>query len=190
MMEQVETIESPRLWQELTSNEASRAVFDGYSNFANNKLVPLGIVQFYDLSSVQEENHEKLIASLCTSGLSLQEASLELDQKSAEEAVRLTAQWLKKEIEEKTRRNLGLPLDEKNPAQIWFRQAEDFYFFKELSSEDRETVEKVLRDIRVIWGNLEALADPEKEIKPDAKLDLDTEGKAIFDFREELIFPR
>ncbi|HUS60212.1 MAG TPA: hypothetical protein VMX76_02405 [Nevskiaceae bacterium] len=187
MTEQGETIESPLLWQELTPEEASQAVFVGYSHFVNNNLAPLEAACFYDLSDVQTENHDKLITSLCPNDLSLQEASLELDQKSAEEAVRLTAQWLKKEIEEKTRRKLEPPLDEKKPVQFWLKQAKKFYSFKEFSSEDREAMEKVLRNIRVIWENLEVLADPKKQIRPDVKLD--TDGEIVFDFREKLTLP-
>lgn len=194
MAEQTEQIESPLLWQELTPEEASQAVFGGYSHFANNRLTPLNCVQFYDLNTEQSKKHSRLIQSL---SVNLQEAFLEFEQKSTEfeqgstgQAVRLTAQWLKKKIEEKIKKDLELPLDEKEPAKFWFRQAEGFYFLKELSGEDRQTIKKVLEDVKTIWENLEALADPKREIKPDAKLEKSSGAGKIFNFREQLTLPR
>lgn len=192
MAEQTEQIESSFSWQELTAKEAAHAVFGGYSHFVNNGLAPLSYVGFYDLDSEQLKKHTSLMESLCVElkNLKLEKIPFEFNQESVEQAMRLTAQWLKEKIEKKIRRNLGLPLDEENPAQIWSRQAEKFYFFKELSDEDRQAIKNSLRLAMTAWGNLEALADPKRKIKPDAKLEKYPGGGKIFNFWEQLTLPR
>jgi len=187
MTEQAEQIESSLLWQKLAPEETSRAVFGGYSHLVNNRLATLVLVQVYDLDDRQKRKHGSLVASFHTNDLNLQKASLNLGQKTAEEAVRLTAQWLKEKIEEKVRKNLGLPPDEENPAQFWFSQAENFYSLEKFS-EDKEIMKKALEDIKRGWENLEALADPERQIKSNAKSP--QEDRTIFDFRKELTLPR
>lgn len=191
-MEQAEPIESPILWQELTPKEAAYAVLVGYGHLVNNSLMPLEYVHFYDLDSEQLKKHDSLKESFCVKpeSLNLERIPFDFNQKSAEQAVRLAAQWLKEKIEEKIRKNLGLPHEEESPTQVWFRQAKEFYSFDEFSDKERKAIENSFNFAMTAWENLEALADPKREIKPGIKLeDYPTSGK-IFDFREQLTLPR
>jgi len=192
MMEQTESIESPHPLQKLTPKKAAYAVLGGYSHVVNNGLASFNFVHLYALDSKQLKKHTSLEKSFRVNPgtLNLKRMLSELNQESVEKVVKLTARLLKEKIEEKIRENLELSPDEENPAQVWFRQAEEFYFLEKFSDEDKQAMRNSLRVAMIAWENLEALADPKRKVKPGFKLEKYPGSDDMFDFREQLTLPR
>lgn len=180
-MEKGEESKSRPSWQELPAEQAAKAVFGGYCHVVNNALAPLRLIELYSLDKETLKKHNLLLESFAARGLSFPQPDA---QEKSENVIRKTASGFKREIEKRTRKNLQLG-KEKDPGQEWFGQAQSLYFFEGLSDRDRQIFERSLATVRLAWENLKALADPKKEIKPDAKFD-EGVGKPIFDFTHKL----
>jgi len=174
-------------WKDLSPKEAMGAFFNGYAHFVNNKLTSLLCISRSEQESDSERlstEINKLVKALSTEGISLKEANL--NSKTAEEAIRETAGWLKSKIEGKIRDCLGVLPEGEDPFKAWFEKVKESHSqFYSLEGKEKLVIigKESLERIKQIWENLEALADPQRKINIRVVSEEELAGGGtIFDF--------